>query len=555
MNTRHFAVWPRNVPRSITRPVTPVHHNLAVSARRYPDAVLCRFYDNALTYGEAWRQVRWLAGFLQQRCGVRRGDRVMLVMQNSPQFILAYYAILRADAMVVPVNPMNLTEELRHCAADSGARVAFTGQELHGRLAPLLEEGALEQLIVAAHSDYLHGGTDLPLPDACAAPRVPLHDRGITLWSEALAAGLEPAPTQAGPQDLCVMPYTSGTTGPPKGCVHTHASVMATLLAGAAWFRSAPGGSLLSTLPLFHVTGMQGCMNGAIWNGGTLVMMQRWDRDTAARLVQRYRPASWTNIATMAIDFLANPRLGDYDISSLERIGGGGAAMPEAVARRLLELTGLAYMEGYGMSETMGATHINPPERPHPQCLGIPIFDVDARVVDPDTLAELVPGETGEIVVSGPQVMRGYWQRPEADRAALFERDGRRFLRTGDLGRMDEEGYFFLTDRLKRMINAAGFKVWPAEVEALLYRHPAVQEACVIAAPDARTGETVRALIVLRPDRAGQDSAHEIIAWAREHMAAYKVPRQVEFVASLPKSATGKVQWRALQDQAFAARP
>lgn len=207
------------------------------------------------------------------------------------------------------------------------------------------------------------------------------------------------------------------------------------------------------------------------------------------------------------------------------------------------------------MSETMGATHINPPERPHPQCLGIPIFDVDARVVDPDTLAELVPGETGEIVVSGPQVMRGYWQRPEADRAALFERDGRRFLRTGDLGRMDEEGYFFLTDRLKRMINAAGFKVWPAEVEALLYRHPAVQEACVIAAPDARTGETVRALIVLRPDRAGQDSAHEIIAWAREHMAAYKVPRQVEFVASLPKSATGKVQWRALQDQAFAARP
>ena len=555
MNTLHFARWPADLPTHITLPRTPVHDNLAVSARRYPDKVLCRFYDTPLAYGEAWRQVEALAGFLQQRCGVARGDRVVLAMQNCPQFILAYYAILRADAMVVPVNPMNLTDELRHVAGDAGARVAFTAQELYPRLAPLLGRGGLASVVVAAYSDALQGGTDLPLPEACAAPRATIRDLGVTLWADALDAALTPGPGLAGPEDLCVMPYTSGTTGLPKGCVHTHASVTATLVAGNLWFRAIPDGDLLSTLPLFHVTGMQGCMNGPIHAGASVTLMQRWDRDTAARLIERYRLDAWTNISTMAIDFLANPRLDQYDLSSLRRIGGGGAAMPEAVADRLQARTGLSYIEGYGMSETIGATHINPPQGPKRQCLGIPIFDVDARVVDPDTLAELPPGATGEIVVSGPQVMRGYWNRPEADRAAFFERDGRRFLRTGDLGRMDEEGYFFITDRLKRMINAAGFKVWPAEVEALLYRHPDVLEACVIGTPDTRSGERVKAVVVLRPGRAGQVSAEDIVGWARAHMAAYKVPRVVEFADALPKSATGKVQWRALQEREFAARP
>jgi fatty-acyl-CoA synthase len=554
MNTLHFAHWPADLPTHITLPRTPVHDNLAVSARRYPDKVLCRFYDSPLAYGEAWRQVEALAGFLQRRCGVARGDRVLLVMQNSPQFVLAYYAILRADAMVVPVNPMNLTEELRHYVADSDAKVAFTGQELHPRLAPLLGAGGLEHVVVAAYSDCLQGGTDLPLPEACAAPRAAIRAPGVTLWADALDAGLAPGPSDAGPDDLCVMPYTSGTTGLPKGCVHTHASVTATLVAGNLWFRAIPEANLLSSLPFFHVTGMQGCMNGPIYAGASITIMQRWDRDTAARLIERYRLDAWTNISTMAIDFLANPRLDDYDLSSLRRIGGGGAAMPEAVAGRLHALTGLSYIEGYGLSETIGATHINPPQHPKRQCLGIPIFGVDARVVDPDTLAELPQGETGEIVVSGPQVLRGYWKKPEADRAVFFERDGKRFFRTGDLGRMDEEGYFFITDRLKRMINAAGFKVWPAEVEALLYRHPDVLEACIVGTPDARTGETVKAVVVLRAGRAGQVSAEDIVAWARQNMAAYKVPRVIEFAESLPKSATGKVQWRALQEREFAAR-
>ncbi len=200
------------------------------------------------------------------------------------------------------------------------------------------------------------------------------------------------------------------------------------------------------------------------------------------------------------------------------------------------------------MSETMAATHINPPHRPKPQCLGVPLFDVDARVVDPDTLREVPPGESGEIVVHGPQVMQGYWNNPEATAAGFIELDGKRFLRTGDLAYVDEEGYFFFVDRLKRMINAAGFKVWPAEVEALLYKHPAVQEACVIAAQDARRGETVKAVVVLKPASVGQVTEQQIADWAHENMAAYKAPRIVQFAQSLPKSGTGKVMWRALQE-------
>jgi fatty-acyl-CoA synthase len=302
-------------------------------------------------------------------------------------------------------------------------------------------------------------------------------------------------------------------------------------------------------LPLFHVTGLVGSLHGPIYAGATIVVLPRWDRDTAALCMQRYRVNTWQAITTMVIDFLSNPRLPEFDLSSLRVVRGGGAAMPAAVAAQLHALTGQHYIEGYGMSETMAATHINPMHRPKPQCLGVPVFDVDARVIDPDTLREQPQGETGEVVVHGPQVMLGYWNEPEATAAAFIELDGKRFLRTGDLATVDEDGYFFMVDRLKRMINASGFKVWPAEVEALMYRHPAIHEACVIGTRDAKRGETVKALVVLKPEFQGGVSEQDIVAWAHEHMAAYKSPRIVEFVASLPKSGSGKVQWRELQEQ------
>jgi fatty-acyl-CoA synthase len=312
---------------------------------------------------------------------------------------------------------------------------------------------------------------------------------------------------------------------------------------------------VLAVVPMFHITGMVSVMHTAIYSSATLVVMPRWDRDLAGRLISHYRVTSWTNIPTMIIDLMGSPHFAQYDLSSLVYIGGGGAAMPQAVAQRLLEQYGLRYSEGYGLTETAAPSHSNPPEHPKQQCLGIPFMSTDARVVDPDTLQELPVGEQGEIVMHGPEVFDGYWRRPDATAAAFFELDGKRFFRSGDLGRMDEEGYFFLTDRLKRMINASGFKVWPAEVEALMFRHPAIQEACVIAASDSYRGETVKAVVVLRQEHRGQVSEQDIVAWCRENMAVYKVPRIVQLVDSLPKSGSGKVMWRALQEAEQAAQP
>jgi fatty-acyl-CoA synthase len=542
----HFKHWPPGVPRHLTLPQTHLFYNAEVSATRFPDKPFIVFYDSVLSFAQFRDEAEALAGWLQHEAGVKRGDRVLLDMQNSPQWVLAFYAILRADAVVVPVNPMNRCEELRHLAADSGATVAFAGQELLDELRPLLGQG-LERVVVATYSDHLTAPTELRVPDFVSAPRAPLDDPRLTAWSSARARGLRPLPMQGGPDDPAVMPYTSGTTGSPKGCVHTHRSVMSTLVGGTTWFSRTQDAVYLAALPFFHVTGLSGSMNGPLYVGATVVVLPRWDRDAAAALMQRYRVTVWQAITAMVVDFVANPRLPEYDLSSLQGIRGGGAAMPEAVAHRLKELTGLDFVEGYGMSETMAATHINPPQRPKPQCLGIPVFDVDARIIDPVTLQALPQGESGEIVVHGPQVMQGYWNNPGANAGAFIELDGKRFLRTGDLARIDEDGYFFMTDRLKRMINASGYKVWPAEVEALMYRHPAVQEACVIAAPDAKRGETVKAVVVLRPGFEHL-TEQDLIDWAHAHMAAYKSPRIVQFVSALPKSGSGKVMWRQLQE-------
>ncbi|WP_418316844.1 long-chain fatty acid--CoA ligase [Piscinibacter sakaiensis] len=546
---RHRASWPPGLPLHLTLPQTSLSHNLEVSAARYPDKAAIRFYGNSTSYRELLAQTEAIAGFLQSQCGVAAGDRVLLYMQNSPQWVAAYYGILRANAVVVPVNPMNLGEELRHYVADSGATTAFAAQDLADHMLPLLNEaGGLRHLIVATYSDGLQQApAGLPVPAFVAEPRRHVDKPGVTAWREVLAAGHPPPAPSVGPDSLCVMPYTSGTTGRPKGCKHTHRTAMSTLVGGALWFGRTQDAVFLSALPFFHVTGMSGGMNGPIYLGATIVILPRWDREAAAWCIAHERVTVWQLISTMMIDFLANPRLADVDLSSLQVLRGGGAAMPAAIVARLKALTGLDYCEGYGMSETLAATHINPGHRPKPQCLGIPVFDVDARIVDPLSLQQLPDGEVGEIVIDAPQVMLGYWNNDAANAETFIEIDGRRFLRTGDLARIDEDGYFFMVDRLKRMINASGYKVWPAEVEAIMYHHPAIREACVIAAHDERRGETVKALVVLDPASVGQIAEGDIITWARSQMAAYKCPRFVEFVDRLPKSASGKVLWRELQ--------
>jgi fatty-acyl-CoA synthase len=555
--TRHFAHWPPFVPKTLAVPRTSIYYNLEVSATRYPDKAAIDYYGRELSFAQLKREADALAGWLQQGCGVQRGDRVLLYAQNGPHFVIGYYGILRADAVVVPVNPMNLTEELEHYVEDAGARVLVTTQELAPRATPLIRPGLLEHAIVGAHSEYLPQGSDLPLPEFVRAPLAIPEARGVTPWSAVMAAAHAPGAHQAGPDDLAVMPYTSGTTGKPKGCMHTHSTVLATSTSSCHWRGSSSGTVVLSVLPMFHVTGMQAGMNTPIQAGGKMVVMTRWDRECAAMQIERARVTAFTAITTMMVDFLGNPNLEKYDLSSLNTLGGGGAAMPEGLARKLLERLGLEFIEGYGLSETMAPTHTNPPHRPKRQCAGIPIFGTDARVLDPETRRELGPNEIGELVMHGPQIFKGYWNQPEASAEAFLEHDGKTFFRSGDLGYYDEEGYFFITDRLKRMINASGFKVWPAEVEAMLYAHPDIREACVIGTRDPYRGETVKALIVLEPGARGRVRPEDISSWAHDHMAAFKVPRVVEFVEDLPKTATGKVFWRELQEaenRALAAR-
>ena len=549
MFDRHYAAWPDQVPHFLDLPKTSLYTNLTVSALRYPDHPAIIYYGSRLSYRDLDIQATALAGYLQQ-AGVQAGDRVLLYMQNSPQFVIGFYAILRANAVVVPVNPMNRKAELEYLIDDTEAAVALSGLELLDNIAPLVGYGSLKEVICSAYAEYLTEKTTLDLPEAVQLPAHIPDVPGVTPWQDALRARHEPGPLTAGPDDLCVIPYSSGTTGNPKGCMHTHHSAMATTVYCAVWGNGQHDSVQLVSVPMFHVTGMQVCMNVSVYIGGTQVVMTRWDRKTAARLIEQERITSWRNISTMVIDLLSDPDIDQYDISSLAAIGGGGAAMPAAVAKKLLDKTGLEYAEGYGLSETISATHTNPYQAPKPQCLGIPIIGVDSRVVDVEALHELGPNQTGEIVLRGEQVFKGYWRRPEATEEAFIELDGERFFRTGDLGYYDEEGYFFLVDRVKRMINAAGFKVWPAEVEALLFGHPAIQEACVISAPDQRRGETTKAVIVLAQGQ--QATAEEIIAWCHENMSAYKCPKLITFADALPKSPTGKVLWRALQEAEWA---
>ncbi|MFD4838801.1 long-chain fatty acid--CoA ligase [Achromobacter sp. NPDC058515] len=556
MQQAHYRYWPKGLPKDISQPQSSLCFNLEASAARYPGKPAIVFYDAMLDYARVKREADAMAGYLQHCAGVKAGDRVLLLSQNCPQFIIAYYAILRADAVVVPVNAMSTPDELAHYLDDSGAKVAFAAQELCARLSGFVEDGRLARVIVHTYSDYLGASREEPAPpEWIAAPRRAPDVPGGVPWYGALAVNAAPLPHRAGARDLCLLPYTSGTTGRPKGCRHTHGTLGASLVGSQLWRGLTSEAVIMGVAPMFHLLGMQNCMNLPILLGATVVLLPRWDRQVAARLMARHRVSVWAAPPAMVVDFFAQPGIEDHDLSSLALLCGGGAPMPQAVAAMLADRYGIIFNEGYGLTETASFLHCNPMDRNKRQCIGVPTFGVDTRIVDPVSLAELPAGEVGELATRGAQVMLGYWNNPQADADAFFMLEGQRYFRTGDLGRVDEDGYFFVTDRLKRMINASGYKVWPAEVENALYEHPAVHEACVIGVPDDCRGETVKALLVLRPEARASASEDEVIAWARVRMAAYKAPRIVEFVEALPKSSTGKILWRQLQEAERATVP
>ena len=578
--TAHLRFWPEGVPHQLQVPDESLWAGLQARATQTPDEVGLNFLGQGTTWRELQRSAEQLAGALAQ-LGVQRQNRVILFMQNCPQFIVAFHAVIRLGAVVVPVNPMNKADELGHYIQDAAAHVAIASSDIAPELARASQAaesgGQLEHLVVFELADALPlnanqqpDTTGWPavwqqwLPVRHGLPALPIqpgseaHGHGqepealrVHAWAMLMDSASTPAPAEVAVQgaDLALLPYTSGTTGAAKGCMHTHATLLHNVLASAPWLGMGPGDAVLVAVPMFHITGLVVGMLSAIRHGCKLVLLPRWDRQQAAAAIEHHRITHWPNIPTMVIDLLGDPALARHDLSSLRYIGGGGAAMPDAVAAHLHQQFGLHYVEGYGLTETAAPTHTNPRHAPRRHCLGIPYIGTQALVIDHETLQPLPVDAVGEIVVNGPQVFKGYWNQPQATASAFIDIGGTTYFRTGDLGRVDADGYYYMADRLKRMINASGFKVWPAEVEALLHRHPAVQEACVVASRDSYRGESVKAFVVLRQSHIGITKEADIVAWAREHMAAYKYPRIVEFATALPRSASGKLMWRTLQTQ------
>jgi acyl-CoA synthetase (AMP-forming)/AMP-acid ligase II len=543
--------WPSWVDeRAIRLPEETLPVVLEHQARRVPDRAAIVFYGREVTFAELHDSVCRFAGWLQSR-GIRPGDRVAIFLENCPQFAIAYYGALRAGAIVVCLNPMHKAVELQHEFEDSGARILVTSDQLYPVVDPIRAQTPLEAVVVTAYRDFLPLEPTLPPPASFLDPAVH-HPRTEPFLPIVRTAPSLAEPVRRSLSDTALLQYTSGTTGTAKAAEITHRNLVANCEIQFVYVGGADDEVALGVLPWFHITGMECQMNAMAFRGATLITIGRFDLVTVLRAIERYRCTLTTLIATVNVAIVNFPKTREFDLSSLRRCFSGGAPVPPEVARRWEAITGHKLIEGYGLSETTAPTHVNPPDRPKYGTVGLPLPLTDVRIVkldDPGT--EVPPGERGEIAVRGPQVMKGYWRRPEATAAAFH--DG--YFLTGDIGVVDEEGYFSIVERKKDMLKVSGFSVFPAEVEAILYRHPAVAEAGVVGVPDPYRGEDPVAFVVLKPDAKGKVREEEIAEWCRAEMAVYKAPRQVRFIDTLPKTASGKILKRLLRDQARAQVP
>ncbi len=537
--------WPPGVDEAVLRlPREPITVLLKRNAEKAPRRTALVFYGRELSYGELDEASDRFAGWLLSR-GLGTGDRVGLFLENCPQFAIAYFGALKAGAVNVCLNPMHKAAELRHQLTDGGVRFLATSEEGYGVVEPIRKDTPLEAVAVTAYRDYLPASPTLPVPKAFAA--APQGHPGADDFLRVVSASellRRPVPRRL--EDTALLQYSSGTTGAPKGAELTHGNIVANCEIQRVYNAIGPDDVHLAMLPWFHVTGMECQLNLVLYVGGPLVILGRFDPETLLRAIERYRCTMTTLITTINVALLNHPRTKEHDLTSLRACFSGGAPVPGEIARRWEATTGYPLIEGYGLSETTAPTHINPYHRPRYGTIGLPLPLVDCRIVSlEDGLTEVAPGEAGEIAVRGPMVMKGYWRQPEAT-AAAFTPDG--LFRTGDVGRMDEEGYFRVEERKKDMIKASGFSVYPAEVESILYGHPAVAEVGVVGVPHEYRGEDVVAFVVPKPEAAATEP--QIVEWCRETMAAYKAPRRVFFVPSLPRTASGKVLKRALREQA-----
>jgi long-chain acyl-CoA synthetase len=515
------------------------------SLRTAPDGDLVRYFETPITRAEIDRHSDALAVGLRG-LGTGRGDRVALMLQNVPQFVIAVLAIWKLGAIAVPCNPMLRERELARQLTDCGAAGIVALESLYREtVAAAAPAAALRFVVTTSELDLLDREPPELLAGVERARAPEAHD-----LVELVAAneGAAPEPVELGPGDVAALTYTSGTTGPPKGAMNTHGNVVYDSCIFREWLRVAADDVVLGIAPLFHITGLIAHVGLALSAPLPLVLAHRFDPAETLRLIELHGTTITVAAITAYLALLRDEALERHDVSSLTKAYSGGAPIPLAVVAEFERRTGVAIRTAYGLTETTSASHLTPLGRKPPTdavtgalAVGIPVFNTGTRILDDDG-RPLPAGQVGEVALAGPQVVPGYWNKPEESAHAI--RGGE--LRTGDVGKVDDEGWLYIVDRKKDMIVASGYKVWPREVEDVIYEHPAVHEAAVVGAPDEYRGETVRAFVSLKPGARAETD--ELIAFCRERLAAYKCPRSVDVLDELPKTPSGKILRRELRN-------
>jgi acyl-CoA synthetase (AMP-forming)/AMP-acid ligase II len=545
MERRWHKVWPLWVPKTFTVE-KPTSEYIREWAFLTPERTALCFYGRDLSYGELNGMIDRVAWGLVD-LGIKKGDRVAIHLENCPQFVIAYFAVQRSGAVVVPVNPMFKQAELEYEFNDAQAETLIGLDTLYPEVEKVRGRTPLKQVILTSLRDYLPPVPILPLPKEAGELKQSFTDTLDFVDFIERSSDQPICRVTDLEKDLAILQYTGGTTGLPKGAMISHYTLACANLGSMYWFRHREDDVHLGVTPFFHVMGQQQLMCTPLVSGGRIVILSRFVPEVVARAITHYRCTYWVGATTMMIALLSLPDVKQYDFTSFRVLLTGGTPISVELQNQLKELAPRAAIgEGYGLSETIShGGAVTPLYRYKPGFLGIPQLN-DIKIMDLETgRDERGPNEEGEIAIKGPAVMLGYWNNPEETKAVL--RDG--WLHTGDLGLMDEEGYVKFLGRKRELIKCSGYSVFPAEVEALLYRHPAVKEVAVIGVSDPYRGETPKAFIILKPEFAAKVSEEEILEWCKDNMSAYKRPRLVEFREELPKSAAGKLLKRILVDE------
>ena len=538
-----LAHYQQGVPHSVEVPLKSVPQAFDEATERDPRRTAVVFYGRRISYDELREATDRLACALA-RLGVKKGDRVALYLLNSPQFIIAYFAALKCGATVTPISPVYTSHEVRFQLEDSGARVAICQDILYEKVAK--SGAALDFAVVTNVAEYLP-----PLKRLFASKA---EVTGKVHWLQDLlkAHPAEPPQVAIDPKtDLAALPYTGGTTGNPKGVMLTHYNLVAAQTMGQATFSVFEPGKevILAFLPFFHIYGQVVIMLNGLCQGNLLVLFTSPDTEAILEAMERYRATVFYGVPTLYEYLKDHKDTNKTDWKRLKLVLSGADTLHESTMKGWARRTGSNIVEGYGLSETCATSHVNPLHRPKSGSFGCPIPGMQAAVVDPETLELVAPGQTGELVLAGPNVMQGYWKRPEETARAFIEGAGIRWMRTGDIVRMDEEGYFHFYDRSKDLIKYKGYSIFAKDVEDVLYGHPQVKAAGVIGVPDPAVGQRIKAIVVLQGDARGKVSEDEIKAYCRQSLAEYKVPHVVEFRGELPKTDVGKVSRRELREE------